>query len=40
MLKRLRAAVARVLARFDAMVDGLDVYGPGSRVSDHGERQR
>jgi hypothetical protein len=38
MLKRLRAAVARVLAGFDAMVDGLDVYAPGSRVG--GERER
>ena len=23
------------LAKFDEMVDGLDVYGPGSRVSQH-----
>lgn len=36
----LRAAVARWLARFDEMVDGLDVYAPGSRVSGHGDRER
>ena len=35
----LREKISRGLARFDAMVDGLDVYGPGSRVSDH-ERER
>jgi hypothetical protein len=36
----LRAAVSRRLAAFDAMVDGLDVYAPWSRVSDHEERER
>ena len=27
--------VRRPLARFDAWVDGLDVYAPGSRVHEH-----
>ena len=36
-LRRLRGKISRVLARFDAMVDGLDVYGPGSRAGDHDE---
>ena len=36
-LRRLRGKISRVLARFDAMVDGLDVYGPRSRAGDHDE---
>lgn len=27
----------RLLARFDAWVDGLDVYAPRSKVSGHGK---
>jgi hypothetical protein len=34
---RIRALVSWWLARFDAMVDGIGPYAPGSRVHENGE---